>query len=389
VTRPIRAYDVKPEPVDWLWKGRVPRGTLSFVAGRPDVGKGLWAVHVASEMSRAGEKVLYSAAEDAHALMTRPRLEAAGAHTKDVHLWRFRLPSQLDALFGWIEKEQYRLIIIDPVAATFERSHGRHGDAIREPLSVMQDFAENHPLRPAFLFVDHTLKRPKTNGHPLDIVGGSSSGLPAACRMGFVFGSDPGDEDSRYLACIKSNLREKPQAIRFEIEVTDTELVANVPSLVMTDEDVDFDPMRLFEKRSGGVGRPPDKRSQAAQWLTEYLLNSGQPVQAGKILEDAKHYGMTQKTLRRAADDMEIVRNPAGGGRNCTWDLPKQLRDRLSPPKLEQPKPGVSEDELRELAHTEGLPEDSEPTAEPGTSFDDEIAKLLGDQPPEEPNPDE
>jgi hypothetical protein len=163
--------------------------------------------------------------------------------------------------------------------------------------------------------------------------------------------------------------------------------VANVPSLIVNDDDADFDPMRLFETRKGNVGRPPDRRSQAAEWLSRYLFDAGGPVPAGKVIEDAKHYGMTQKTLRRAADDMEIVRNPPGGGRNCTWDLPQEVKDLLDPPKkTEQPK--VPEEELEQLAHSgdEDLPPEAD-TVPDGANvdtfdLDDELTALLGDTPP-------
>jgi hypothetical protein len=73
---------------------------MTFIAGRPDQGKGLCCVHIAADVSNGvesgrPENVLYSAIEDSHGLMTRPRLEAAGADLKRVFLWRFQLPSQL------------------------------------------------------------------------------------------------------------------------------------------------------------------------------------------------------------------------------------------------------------------------------------------------------
>ena len=59
------------------------------------------------------------------------------------------------------------------------------------------------------------------------------------------------------------------------------------PYLVLDDADCDLDPMRLFEKktRNNQVGRPPDKRAAAAEWLTVYLMGAGQdkPVQSGTV----------------------------------------------------------------------------------------------------------
>jgi hypothetical protein len=73
-------------------------------------------------------------------------------------------------------------------------------------------------------------------------------------------------------------------------------------------------------------------RAAAAEWLTNYLAAAAGPVQSGKIMEDAKQFGMALKTLRRAADEMAIVKCPPGGGRNCTWDLPDEIKDLMGVP---------------------------------------------------------
>src|SRR6516164_1970126 len=104
---PVRAIDVEPEPPDWLWENRIPRKQMSVVAGKRNQGKGLLCAHIAAQVSRMrfrdGEetrpgRVLYSAIEDSHSLMTRPRLEAAGANLDNVELWRFSLPAMMDKL---------------------------------------------------------------------------------------------------------------------------------------------------------------------------------------------------------------------------------------------------------------------------------------------------
>jgi KaiC/GvpD/RAD55 family RecA-like ATPase len=101
------AKDVEPEQVEWLWpleavkdaeQGRIPRSMLSVVAGRADQGKGLFAVRVASDVSRSGQNVLYSAIEDSPAIMTRPRLEAAGADLAGEEAARKAVPDILAAL---------------------------------------------------------------------------------------------------------------------------------------------------------------------------------------------------------------------------------------------------------------------------------------------------
>lgn len=322
---PILADDVEPEKVSWLWRERIPRGMITVVAGRPDQGKGLFAVHVGAEISRQGGQVLHSAIEDSHGLMTRPRYEAAGAVLDHVHLWRFQIPAQLRELEHIVIEKNIDLIIMDPFAAHLSPGVSRHSDNVRTVLTPLTEMLE--ATGAALVIVEHALKRIPANGHPLNAIGGT--GLPQHARAAYVLGIDPADEDRRVLCPVKCNIRDWPKALAFAVDIADIPVVGDVPALIYEDE-VEFDPMRLFEnKKNGVVGRPPDKRAAAAEWLTNYLAAKGKPIRAGLVFEDAKQYGMTAKTLRKAADDMGIVKMPPGGGRTCTWELPDDIKDLL------------------------------------------------------------
>jgi hypothetical protein len=112
-------------------------------------------------------------------------------------------------------------------------------------------------------------------------------------------------------------------------------------------------------QQTAGVGRPPQKRAAAAEWLTTYLADAGAPVLASTVQEDAKQWNLNRKTLLRAADDMGVVKAPPGGGRNCTWDLPDEVKDLM------------------------GIPTDDAPADDVTTmvaDMDDALSALLGDQ---------
>jgi hypothetical protein len=372
---PVQATEVEIEEINWLWpikagegEGRIARGNLTVIAGRPDHGKGLTVVRIGADVSNAGGNVLHSAIEDSPGLMTRPRYEAAGADLKRVHLWRFLMPAQLRELQAVVVKKEIDLVIIDPVAAHLTGGISRHSDSIRMVLNPLQELAEMTDC--AIVFIDHALKRVQATGHPLDCIGGSGSGLPAACRSAFVFGSTPEDDDGRYLCTVKMNLREwsKTEAIRFEmdtvkLDVGDKQVVA--PFLELDDLDCDIDPMRLFEKRTvnGKVGRPPDKLAAACEWLTTYLIAQGEPTPAGTVMEDAKQYRMSAKTLRRAATDMGVVKNPPGGGAGCTWWLPDEVLEAMGWTDGGDDKPASTVDT----------------SADEYSSLDAEIAEFLGE----------
>lgn len=350
---PIRADSIQPEAVEWLWRDRIPRRMITIVAGRADQGKGLFCAYVAAEVSRTrftdpttGEtrwgNVLYSAIEDSHALMTRPRLESAGANLNHVDLWRFRLPVMMRELEVHLTSKPIDLLVIDPLASHLSGNISRHSDNIRTVTDPLAELIEQTGT--AVIIVEHVLKRVSENSHPLSAIGGSGSGIVAAARMAFLFGTDPSDEDRKLLCCAKHNISEKPPEVSFIVDTRDVEPVGDVPHL-MYDDEVAFDPMRfLAVKKDSKMGRPPDKKAAACEYLTNFLYEAWHhgvaatkdepaiapgPVPAGRVFEDAKHFGMNAKTLRRAAQDMDIVRNPPGGGRNCTWELGTDILDQL------------------------------------------------------------
>jgi hypothetical protein len=135
-----------------------------------------------------------------------------------------------------------------------------------------------------------------------------------------------------------------------------------VPKLAFSGEDF-FNPIRLVtgERAQVGRGRPADKRAQACEWLTTYLwlamqANDGSyPVHGKKIQEDALQFGMSYRTLRRAAEDMKIVKS-GKGGTNVTWSLPQTIIDMLTG-EVEQASDGpeVAEPPVEEQALTNAL----------------------------------
>jgi hypothetical protein len=356
---PRKASGVKAEVVEWRWMKRIPKGMLVLVAGKPDQGKGLFASYLAAEVSNAGGNVLYSAAEDSEGLMTRPRLEAVGANLDRIHLWRFQLPRHGKELGQYVVDLDIDLIVMDPVARHLSGGISRHSDNIGSVLKPMTDLIETTGT--SVLLIEHALKRVPKSGHPLDAIGGSSSGLPAAARAAFVFGRDPDDEDRRILAPAKFNLGEWPKAVAFELDTEELSHVGEIPYLLM-DEEVVFDPMRLFQGRT-----QPGKRAAAAEWLTTYLAENG-PTQAGTVMEDAKQWNMTRKTLERAAADMGVEKS---AGRNSKWDLPEEVKEALGLNSIPDPD-DLPVDEPKKASEVEAGGKTKRDV------MDDALADLLG-----------
>jgi hypothetical protein len=353
---------VVAERIEWLWPlesdsedGRIGRGMIHVIAGKPDVGKGMVSVRIGADLAKAGFNVLHSAIEDSPGLITKPRYQAAGCTgdaLKRIHLNRFRLPVNQAEFEAYCIQHKIDLVVIDPLASHLSDGVSRHSDNIRRVTDPLTAFIEKQRI--AVIVVEHALKHVSKNADPLSAIGGSSSGLPAVTRMGFIFGADP-DSDDRILCHVKGNVVERRAAMRFEVDITDVPVNVidtetgevsqedhQFPALLYQD-DVIFDPIRLLVKQNedSKIGRPNDKRAAAAEYLTSYLYtahqtglpkagrwpatNPGDGVPAGRAMEDAKQYGMTEKTLRRAKSEMNVVVDPPGGGRNCVWSLPDDV----------------------------------------------------------------
>ncbi len=119
--------EIPPEPVEWLWEGRIPRGKLTLLEGEPGVGKSSLTLELAARISRGSPMPLVKAhsgpanvvifsADDGLADTVRPRLDAAGADLAHVFA--------VDGLIDEAELARLRpaLVIVDPLEGYIELS---------------------------------------------------------------------------------------------------------------------------------------------------------------------------------------------------------------------------------------------------------------------------
>ena len=79
-----------------------------------------------------------------------------------------------------------------------------------------------------------------------------------------------------------------------------------------------------MEAEAVNPGRPPKARTGATKFLRE-ALKAG-PILTRRLQGAAKEAGVAWGTVRRAADELKVVRTPVGPpgpGRRWQWGLPK------------------------------------------------------------------
>jgi hypothetical protein len=342
--RSLRARDLDPLPVDWLWHNYIPRGAITLIDGDPGTGKSQLTIDFAARVSQgwtmppeagtvkvAPAGVLLLSAEDDPARTIRPRLDAAAAELNRIVIVdgvngeKFGrpviLPEDLDLIRDTAKEINAALVVIDPLMAFLTGAVDSHKDSdVRRVLHELKRFAEE--TRAAVLVIRHLNKM--TSVSAALYRGGGSIGIIGAARSGLVVGRHPDDpENKRVLAAVKCNLGPKPPALAFSIEpVGNTSRVGWIGEVDLTADQV---------IQHGRPGRPPEDIGEALALLQEQLAAGPKP--AAEITAAATARGISERKLRRAKKELGVVVRKVGRA-GWEWSLPAPLAvqgDRNSP----------------------------------------------------------
>lgn len=337
----LRLSDVKPEPVAWLWPGRIALGKLTLIAGDPGLGKSFLTLDMAARVStgaswpdRPGERttsggVVLLSAEDGIADTIRPRLDAAGADVsrivsleaiRAVHDGRtsartFDLSRDLPGLESAIGSvADCRLMVIDPVTAYLGGVDSHKNAEIRGLLTPLGAIAERH--RVAVVAVTHLNK---SGGGPAIYRAMGSLAFAAAARAAWAVSKDKDDPRRRLLLPIKNNIAPDTGGLAYRIEpragaggVDGCPVVAWEPDAVSVSADE-----ALAGDRDDGEGRT--ERDDAAGWLRDYLGNG--PKLARDVLTESKAAGFSERTIKRAKSALPIDTRKEAFSGGWVWAL--------------------------------------------------------------------
>ncbi|HUZ47325.1 MAG TPA: AAA family ATPase [Terriglobia bacterium] len=323
--------DIAPEPLLWLWPGRIPLGKLTLIAGDPGLGKSLLTVDIAARVSTGasypdGAKpeqgpVIVLSAEDDAADTIRPRLDAAGADISRVHQLdavrnvtadgksaetEFNLERDVAALEDALRQTGARLVIIDPISAYLGGTDSHANADVRGLLKPLAKLASKY--KAAVIAVTHLRK---SAGAAIYRTMGSLA-FAAAGRAVWGVVADPDDRARRLFASIKQNLGPDGGGLAYRIEtLDDVARIAWEPGAVSIDANI---LMGGFETREDH-----SERREAADWLRDFLGNGPQPVP--EIQRQSRQAGLSWITIRRAADSLGIVKRKSGFGAGWQWSL--------------------------------------------------------------------
>ena len=235
----VCAANIEPQRVEWIWSGRLARGKHTCIAGEPATGKSQTLAWIAAAVTTGGAwpcnegsapcgNVIILAAEDGAADTLVPRLMAAGADLRRVHIVtaasaqagsrHISLKTDLAALEAKVaEVGDVVLIAIDPITAYMGDTESRKNTAVRAVLDPLNEMADRTGV--CILSVTHFRKQ-----------GSGETGGKAAHRfidsIAFVAGprvclavvDDGQNSGRRLLLPVKGNLSAEPAGLAFSFE---------------------------------------------------------------------------------------------------------------------------------------------------------------------------
>jgi hypothetical protein len=335
----VRLDSVDPVPIQWLWYGYFPLGSLSFIDGDPDTGKTSMLLDIAARITSGRpmpdgsqsippSAIMILTSEDDVANTIVPRLMAADADRELCHAIDLKesdwpvFPGCLDELRRELVENKIRLLIIDPIMSFLGSADTGRDSSTRTAIGPLAGLAMETGC--TVLGIRHNRK----SGSSAIYRGGGSVAFTALARAVWQVARDKEDPELRYLARVKLNLLtedESPtQTFRFDSVPWPADLPYNMDQpptigrirwLGTSDKTADDLTMRGDSNDKDGGSSAID---EAVHFLQQELASGPMPVKdAQKAARDA---GISGPTLKRAKAKLGVKSEKTFSG-HWVWQL--------------------------------------------------------------------
>lgn len=341
--------DLTPEPVEWLWPYWLALGKVHILAGAPGQGKTTIAAGALAATVTIGGRwpdgtrcepgnVIVCSGEDDPADTLLPRFIAAGGDRSRIFfvqgirdecgLHPFDPARDMRELEDAIKAAGgASLVILDPVVSAVTGDSHKNTE-VRRSLQPLVDAAAAG--RFAVLGITHFSKGGQ-GGDPTQRVIGSVA-FSAVARVVLVAAKVRGEdgEDRRILARSKSNIGPDDGGIEYHLEQVEA-LPGIEASRVTWGKYVEGSARALLTDVADDAEQAP--RDSAAEFLREVLKDGA--VSAKTVKAEAAEAGHAWNTVRRAADDLLVIKKKDGMAGGWYWQLAKMPAKNTKEPNIQ------------------------------------------------------
>ena len=344
----LRASEITPEPVTWLWSGWLAAGKMHVLGGAPGTGKTTISMALAATVttggrwpdgskSLAGNVVIWSG-EDDPADTLIPRLSLSGADLSRVYFISDVMDGKDRRSFDPARDMEplrrkladigdVRLLIVDPIVSAVMGDSHKNAE-VRRSLQPLVDLAK--AMDCALLGITHFSKG--TNGRdPVERLTGSLA-FGALARVVLVAAKQQEDgEDGRSVRIFlraKSNIG--PDDGGFEYDLQQGELKTHpgiFSSSVLWGSAVEGGARELLataeavSDEDGG-----ESVTSVSDWLRDLLSEEGGNLDRREVMKAAHAMGHKERTVHRAREKLGLSVQQHGFGKDkrSIWTWPDE-----------------------------------------------------------------
>ena len=335
----IKASELNPVPIDWVWYGWIASGKFHLLGGVAGTGKTTISLALASVITNGGtfpdgtralkgQVVIWTGEDDICDTLT-PRLMAMGADLDKVHFVQtiktgeevrpFDPSLDMSLLKQAITKiDNVKLLIIDPIVSVVKGDSHKNAE-VRKDLAPLIQMAES--LGFAIIGITHFSKG-TAGREPIERITGSLA-FGAVARVVLVASKNQNEEgdDVRIFLRAKSNIGADDGGFEYSLEqaTTDSGIETSKVSWGSPIEGSARELLGEAEEEFDGGG------IEGCMSLISDLLKYGE-ISANQMKKDCSGAEYSLATTRRAKKRLGVKSRKTEGSKGIwVWYLPKTL----------------------------------------------------------------